>query len=250
MSDLASLFPPGTDLCLYPSAAAPPGATYTLGGGPSLVPLTIALTIILTVLAVVITAGRLYANLRKTGGRPSVADVLVFFGVLFNITEGGLMITGAREFRHMWNVPLCWITTQGLVISFLWEVINNLGLLCSKTATLLLFYQVFTVSNRMRRAIQFGIVWNAVLYLLGISILSYFSAPHVGEGWLASQMTMIVGGGARQAVRADWTVIQGALGSAWDVYVFVLPLPVVLRLNFVNGARKVQVGAVFFTAFL
>lgn len=46
-----------------------------------------------------------------------------------------------------------------------------------------------------------------------------------------------------------WAVIQGALGTVFDLYIFILPLPIVFRLK-LSTKKRIQVTALFMVALL
>lgn len=123
-----------------------------------------------------------------------------------------------------------------------------LGLFLAKTATLLLFHQLFQVSRQTRLAIRLGILVNAILYGTSFIALSYWSLPHVGETW----DDLIVGAVLHPDTSYNpikWGVGQAAVGTALDIYIFVLPIPSIIRLH-LPIRKRIQLGAVFFTAIL
>lgn len=62
---VASLFPPGTDLCQIAMASPPEGRVSNLDDPPLLRTEMITLTVSLTSLATIFVYGRLYANIKK-----------------------------------------------------------------------------------------------------------------------------------------------------------------------------------------
>ncbi|KAK6949237.1 hypothetical protein Daesc_009311 [Daldinia eschscholtzii] len=88
MDSSSDALPPGTDLCQVPTGIAPPGQSSDLNS-TDLKSLTISLSLILTTIAVIFGLGRLYVNFRKL----AVGDC-------------------AKYFRHIWNLPLCWMNEQ------------------------------------------------------------------------------------------------------------------------------------------
>ncbi|KAI5922158.1 hypothetical protein F4810DRAFT_298088 [Camillea tinctor] len=109
----------------------------------------------------------------------------------------------------------------------------------------MLFYQIFTVSPPMRIAIWVGIAVTFVLYALSIVLSSYFAAPHVGETW-DELMAQVVG---TIIFPLYWAVAQGSVGTLLDMYIFILPLPIIYRLK-LSKKRKMQLMAIFFIGLL
>ncbi|KAJ2996333.1 hypothetical protein NUW58_g1005 [Xylaria curta] len=240
MGSLADLFPPGTDLCQLPSGSPP------LGQAPDfddvgLRSLTIAFSVILTTIAITFALGRLFANHKKLG----LSDLFVFLAALTNIAHAVLIIVYARYNRHQWNLPLCWINGEWELASYTFETLNNFSLFFSKSATLLLFRQVFSVSRTMNIAIWVGVAASFALYGSSLATLSYFAAPHAGQTW--DELAAHVAG--TTIFPLYWGVAQGAVGTILDIYIFVLPLPTLSRLN-LSTKRKLQVSALFFVAIL
>jgi hypothetical protein len=132
-----------------------------------------------------------------------------------------------------------------LTISYVWQVLFVFGQFFAKTATLMMFHQIFVISTPMRIAIRAGIAFTFVFYALGLCISSYFSAPHVGQGWDHLLSPDREGGD----VSLHWAVVQGSVGLALDIYIFILPLPMVARLK-LSTRKKIQVTALFLVAVL
>lgn len=116
----------------------------------------------------------------------------------------------------------------------------------SKEAIFLLYFEVFQVKNQMRLAIIFGMVFTGFVYWTGVIIESIYCAPRVGEGWdpLA---------GAPVSIRCQktiyWGIVQGACAILIDLLIFVLPIPIVMKLQ-LPTRRKVQILCVFMTALM
>ncbi|CAJ2512808.1 Uu.00g009270.m01.CDS01 [Anthostomella pinea] len=173
MSSLADMFPPGTDLCQLPAGKPPSGETIDFKD-PGLKSLAISISVILTTIAVLVGLGRLYANFRKL----TLSDLFVLLAILVNIAQAGTIIAytyGTFLFAGPLDNPSWWdISGRSSLISA-----------CSfaKTATLMLFYQLFTISCPMRIAIWVGIAAVFLLYALSICLSSYFAAPHISQTW-------------------------------------------------------------------
>lgn len=131
-------------------------------------------------------------------------------------------------------------------LSYAYETMTSFGLFLAKTATLLLFHQIFQVSKQMRIAILFGIIVNAILYGTSIAVLGYYSLPHVGQSW----DDVVVDAVLHPDIFAfKWGVGQSTVGAALDIYIFILPLPTIAKLN-LSARKRIQLMAVFFTAVL
>ncbi|KAI1160128.1 hypothetical protein F5B18DRAFT_541720 [Nemania serpens] len=251
MDSVANLFPPGTDLCQIPIGVPPNGQAPDFDD-VGLRSLTIAFSVILTAIAIAFAFGRLVANARKLG----LSDLFVLFAAIANIIYAVFMIIYVKYNRHQWNLPLCWINGQYELAAYIYESLTCLSLFFSKTATLLLFRQVFNVSRTMHIAIWIGIAVSFALYGSSLGALSYFSSPHAGQTWdevatqaIITNLSPLYKGVAPVVIPLYWGVVQGAIGTVFDIYIFILPLPILSRLN-LSTKRKLQISALFFVAIL
>jgi len=102
----------------------------------------------------------------------------------------------------------------------------------SKSAILLLYYQLFWASRAMRLAVYIG---------LTVATVTYWTAVPVG-GTIVLRTVM-------DPVAIHMIIVQAVIGTALDVYIFVLPLPTLLKLR-LERAKRLQLAAVFGTALL
>lgn len=119
------------------------------------------------------------------------------------------------------------------------------GLFFSKTSLLLLLRSIF--STRMKRAMKyfiwFGFAAASAACLPGIPTCIALSAPSPGQSWHGLMESDKMGRGIY------WGLVQSVLGIILDLYIFILPLPVIYRLQ-MSKKKRIQVTAVFSTAFL
>lgn len=94
----------------------------------------------------------------------------------------------------------------------------------------------------MRNAIRIGHTFNFLIYAVGVAITIVYETPRIGESW-----TAILDG--RTLIPLKWWQAQSALTIALDVYIFILPLPSLWRLQF-PIRRRVPVMAVFSLALM
>ncbi|KAH7324463.1 hypothetical protein B0I35DRAFT_475706 [Stachybotrys elegans] len=196
----------------------------------------------------IFTLGRVYANIRRLG----LSDVLVLLATILNIAHGSLMIAYVKYFRHTWNAPLCWITGEFMMVSYVWQVIYFLNQFLTKTAILLWFYEFFTVSNTMRWAIRGGIAFAFVLYSTGLAMSSYYLAPHTGSNWdelIFESFTCPHALSLSCNIRWYWGIAQATVNTTFDLYLLILPLPFIYRLT-LSPNKKLQIADLFPVAFL
>ncbi|KAI1767771.1 hypothetical protein GGR53DRAFT_480593 [Hypoxylon sp. FL1150] len=228
--------PPGTDLCQLPLVAPySPGQTIDFTK-TDLKGISIGVTIPTTFVATVFVLARLYTNIRK----PQWSDLLVTIGLLANIGTQISFIMNTQYFRHGWHLPLCWINGHYQQAIYIWTILANVSLPCSKLATLLLYLQIFTVSRGMRISIYIGMAAVTALYVTSIITGTYFVAPHAGETW-DSVIAKTAGG---HFFSQYWGVASASTALVIDLFLFILPLPILWKLNLSNQ-RKLQISGVF-----
>ncbi|KAI0423476.1 hypothetical protein F5Y09DRAFT_241116 [Xylaria sp. FL1042] len=240
MVTIADLFPPGTDLCQLPSGA-PPNGQLSNFSDPGLKSVIITISVILTTIATTFGLGRLFINLKRL----TWTDLFVLLAMACNIAHAVLIIINVKYFRHSWDVPLCLINGQLQVIVFVWGILLNFSPFFSKTATLILFRQIFATSRAMDIAIWVGVIVCFATSASGLVIESYYAAPHIGDTWDNLAAKTISG----PLPSMYWSVVQGAIGTVLDVYIFILPLTVLIRLN-LSMTKKIQIIAIFFVGVL
>ncbi|KAI0147061.1 hypothetical protein GGR57DRAFT_477777 [Xylariaceae sp. FL1272] len=240
VSPYADLFPPGTDICQVPSGQPPSGQVPNFDA-EGLRPLVISLSVIFTTVAIVFGLGRLFVNLRKL----QWSDLFVTFAILLNIGYAVVLIVYSRYFRHSWDLPLCWLDGRFEQISYVWESISSISLFFAKTATLLLLRQVFSVSRVVNIAIWIGIAYDFVIYATSLILVTYWATPRSGQSW----DDYINGAGSTAQYVIFVAIGQGAASIILDAYMFILPLPIIARLN-LSAKRKLKIGAIFLVAFL
>jgi hypothetical protein len=71
---------------------------------------------------------------------------------------------------------------------------------------------------------------------------SWYCAPHIGEGW-----------GFSVALRCRnfdlWQIVSSSMAVALDVFILVLPMPLLGRLK-LNSGKKIGIALMFSTAIL
>lgn len=133
--------------------------------------------------------------------------------------------------------------TDSLQITFANSILAPLAIAMSKASIFLLLLQVFSVNKGMRRAIYAGLIANAIIYTPNLIVSPILGAPHAGETWtdvLLSQRT----------INEKWLgTYQGPFAVLLDIYIFILPLPVLKNLN-MPGNKRIKLFILFGTAFL
>ena len=119
-------------------------------------------------------------------------------------------------------------------------ILYSLNMFFAKLALFLLFYRLFALNRWMRIAIYFGIALNGLFYLASGITLIILCIPRHREGWTSPIY-------AARCYHAEvMGLIQGIFGLLSDIYIFILPLPVLFRLQ-MSLKKRLGIIAVFFT---
>lgn len=113
----------------------------------------------------------------------------------------------------------------------------------AKSAIFLLYLRLFTINRKMRYCIWFGLAWTFVLYWINIPFESWNCAPRAGDPWGIETVGKTCGDNIM------FGLVQGVLAVALDLYIFFLPIPIILSLQMSLNKRLAVLG-VFATAIL
>ncbi|KAJ3579752.1 hypothetical protein NPX13_g817 [Xylaria arbuscula] len=89
------------------------------------------------------------------------------------------------------------------------------------------------------------IAYDFVIYVTSLILATYWATPHSGETW----DSLINGAGSTAQYIIFVAIGQGAASILLDLYIFILPLPIIARLN-LSARRKWKIGAIFLVGFL
>lgn len=113
----------------------------------------------------------------------------------------------------------------------------------AKSSILLLYLQLFSVAQRMRIAIWAGLIGMGVIYWAAFPIEIPFMTPSRGQTWQELALS------GKPNTIGVWGIVQGPLSVLVDIYIFVLPFPILTRLN-LSRRRRLELLFVFATASL
>jgi len=102
----------------------------------------------------------------------------------------------------------------------------------AKLSILLLYLRIFDIRQSIRVGVIIGTVWAFLAYIPNIVVSGYFCAPHIGQPW-----DIRIGSTCDQPATKKWLVTSAAMSLALDIFILVLPIPVVLRLH-LNAKRR------------
>ncbi|RYP11521.1 hypothetical protein DL765_007753 [Monosporascus sp. GIB2] len=126
-------------------------------------------------------------------------------------------------------------------LNFVAQLIMPLSHSFSKAAILLLLLQIFTVDKKMRIAIYIGLAFTIIAYWPNLILVPIFSVPYADETW----DDMVTNPRVHKMTPVGTE--QGTLAVLLDLYIFILPMPILASLNMKTTKRLHLIG-VFGTA--
>ncbi|KAI0429872.1 integral membrane protein [Xylaria sp. FL1042] len=147
--------------------------------------------------------------------------------------------------RHIWDVPRIAETTAVLQEGFAVTTLYSLAAPLTKLSLLALCHRLFSPSTRSRILIKFGVIFTIASYTAIIAVCIYSNVPHVSDmGWTDSVFLARL-----NRIETTLPVVLGSVGTFTDLYVIMIPLTSVARLN-LSTARKIGLAALFATGLL
>jgi hypothetical protein len=128
-------------------------------------------------------------------------------------------------------------------LAFVVGILTGPALFFPKAAILLFYMEIFSPIRLVKIGSIVGIVMTFMAYIPPSLVLAYWNAPHVGQSW----DELLINGMTHKGVPGG--VVIGVTSVIVDIYIFVLPLPTLAKLN-LRLAKRVQVISLFATAFL
>ncbi|KAJ4408212.1 hypothetical protein N0V82_009755 [Gnomoniopsis sp. IMI 355080] len=211
------------------SAGTPPNGEFNLVDPVTLESELIGVSAFITAWSLVFTIGRFYTHMRKL----STADYLALAGFILTIVYTALCLDIVSVVVP--NASLKILFAQGTILG---PVIG-----ITKASILFLYLQLFRINAQFRIAVYAGLVLTFVTYFPSVPLEAYYAAPHVGQTW----SDLLVNGAPEKLIY--WGMVQGSLAVVVDLYLFVLPLPVIMRLHLSTG-KRLGLATVFATALM
>ena len=113
----------------------------------------------------------------------------------------------------------------------------------TKLSLFMLYMRIFSFDRKMRYMIYFGIAANLVFTIIITAMQAAYTIPWRGETWLDP----------RHLTRVEHSTVLavpvGIFGVISDIYILILPIPTILKLN-LPLQKKMGVIAIFMIGFL
>ncbi|KAL6806622.1 hypothetical protein GGI42DRAFT_321698 [Trichoderma sp. SZMC 28013] len=231
--------PPGVDLCQIPASPPPPGVVPNFVDPESLAGALIAVSAVMLTWSTIFLAARMWMNWRNL----KLADYFAIIAGVLNGAYTGLILSVARYSRHQWNVPVCWYTATYMKIIFSFGMLLGPAIFFAKAAILLLYLQIFAANRTIRISCYVLMVALTLTYWTNTVLEIAFACPRPGETWT----DLLTSGNPGKIIY--FGPVQGSLAVVLDIAIFILPLPVLWKLN-MPLRRRIALCAVFFTALM
>ena len=124
-----------------------------------------------------------------------------------------------------------------------WELLYGPTICFAKLALFLLYLRIFSCKRSTKIAIYLGILVNSLFYAATTMVFGVQCVRRPAETWLGATIS------PRCGSTLSMNYIQGGFGVASDLYIFILPLPVLWGLQ-MPLQRKLAVCAIFLTGLM
>ncbi|OAL72538.1 hypothetical protein A7D00_3540 [Trichophyton violaceum] len=215
----------------------PPGVTPNIIDPPSQLSGNIALHTVCLTLATAAVAMRVYTRTVVTCTKMGADDYFCLASFVLTVAFSGLMIKSYTLGigRHLWDTPPLWVPHALKWFTFAQYV--YLILTATIKLTFLFFYRrVFSPQTLSNILITFGITFVTVTHV-AILFATIFSCSPIARAW-----NIAIPGRCINPTILPY--LSGALSSATDLYVLILPIYPVWNLH-MKLRRKIKLLGVF-----
>ncbi|KAL8885001.1 MAG: hypothetical protein Q9215_007074 [Flavoplaca cf. flavocitrina] len=143
--------------------------------------------------------------------------------------------------RHAWDVPLSFIDASYSKRVVSHGMVYPPGVYFTKAAILVLYLRIFSVKRVMRALIYVGLIVLFLVYATFIPLTVVFCTPRNGGAWDLVLLQKC------QQTTGIAAVVQAVFGLLSDIYILVLPLPIIWNLN-LKPKKKIGLAVVFMSA--
>ncbi|KAF2237315.1 hypothetical protein EV356DRAFT_12643 [Viridothelium virens] len=214
-----------------------PAIPSNLNDPPTLAPAIIGTGVSLAVITNGVVAARLNANFhaaRKLGWD----DYFCILALLLTVAYTALSISFSRTARHEWDVPRSFLDPPFSQVTYAQTMVYGPSIFFARAAILALYFRVFSPKKTIRVLIYVGVITLLLVYITGLAILTAYCTPRRGGAWdslLAQHCTPAT------SINA---IVQSVVGIVSDIYILMLPLPVIYKLN-LPSKTKAGIFAIF-----
>ncbi|KAH6641949.1 hypothetical protein C7974DRAFT_301211 [Boeremia exigua] len=232
--------PPGTDLSRVPLMPNPNGDPPNFVNPPSLYSAGLGVGVTLMIMSGIMLVFRLAMNI-KLSKKLCLDDYLCIVaqlgGMAYWVLYHELSLRGSST--HAWDVPLSVLTVSYIQIQASIQIIAAPTLWAAKSAILALYIRLFSVVRWLRITSYACIFLMALFYGSNIIIAVVYCIPRKGEAWDGTSF--------QRCSSSAWSAVMiGVFSLAADLFIFIVPFPVILKLQ-LGPAKKIGLVFLFLT---
>ncbi|KAH8200668.1 hypothetical protein TruAng_005132 [Truncatella angustata] len=138
------------------------------------------------------------------------------------------------------TISICVILT----IIYAHTTIVGAVLFFPKCAIFFMYRQLFQIRRPVRIAIWAGLAFSFAIYFPSIPLSAIYEAPRAGHSWEEYLQSLST---RHDSTLTYWGIVQGTCSVVLDLYIFVLPLPLLSQLHLARK-KKIQLLVLFGTA--
>ena len=170
-------------------------------------------------------------------------DFTAVVAYLFAVGFAALTLSLSAFARHSWDFALTMFTSAVAKTTFAAQITLAMASFFSKISILLLLFRVFSQNRIFRYATYLGMIWAGLIAVATVMLDLVYCMPRMGESFDS------VAERSRCNLIERSIVVRGAFIVALDFYIFVLPLPLLWRLQ-LAVKKKVAITIVFMTGLM
>ncbi|KAL8950865.1 MAG: hypothetical protein Q9222_003119 [Ikaeria aurantiellina] len=222
--------PPSADLSKVPLAPNPNGSPPNFLQPASQEATVISAGLPFAVVGALFVTIRLIAS-HTSARKVSLDDYLSVLAQVLMTACFGLAISFRRTARHAYDIPLSFIDEPVWIQrKFAINLVVGPALWSSKAAILALYLRLFGTLKWIRYTSYFTLIITFLFYWANTPLAGVYCTPRSQEGWGTEVLR-------RCAALSVMGPIQGAIGVAADLFILLLPLPIVLKLQLPRGKK-------------
>lgn len=147
-----------------------------------------------------------------------------------------------KRARHAWDTPISFIDERWFKRNAALCLLYGPAMFFAKAAVCTLYLRIFKTVTWMRYSAWGAIIFLGCTYGSMVPVYAVYSLPYGNEKW---DLTL-----AAKVGKADkMAITTGAINVATDIFMIVLPLPIIMKLN-LSLRKRLGLAAVFLTGII
>ncbi|OAL54551.1 hypothetical protein IQ07DRAFT_272536 [Pyrenochaeta sp. DS3sAY3a] len=238
---MAGAIPPGTDLTRTALGRNPDGSDPNFENPPTLAAVTYGVTCTMMVLTSGVVVLRILSAIKKERSI-KIDDYCCVLALLLTTAYGILIMLMNRTARHSWDTPVSAIDESWLKKNAALCLLYGPAMFFAKAAICTLYLRIFKTVQWMKWCAWGALVVLGCIFWAMVPIYAVYSFPYGDEEWNLNL--------ALKTGRMDrLTIGICAVNVASDLFLLVIPLPIIIKLN-LSFQKRIGLAAVFMTGII